>query len=299
MKFVKEKSNPVYGGPYTGTLFDVLVQKTSDGRFRMDFSWRPEKSLAVAFSEDGIEWSYPVKTLVFDAETGWEDNINRNCVLKDGDIWKMWYTGQARGYSYIGYAESEDGIRFKRYKNEPVLFPERPFEGMSVMNPCVLIEDGKYRMWYAAGETYEPNVIAYAESIDGINWKKLPFNPVYTAESGNDWEKNRVGGCQVLPHRELGYVMFYIGYKDINTACICCAASQNGITGWKRCKLNPLIVPEKNTWDEDSCYKPSALYDEKENKWRLWYNGRKGPDEYIGSAYMNGDFAPEDFISQK
>lgn len=295
MKFIKDKSNPIYGGPSTGTLFDVLVCKTEDGRYRMDFSWRPEKALAVAFSDDGINWSYPEKTLTFDISSGWEDNINRNCVIRDGDVYKMWYTGQARGYSFIGYAESGDGIHFTRSGTEPVLFPERPFEGLSVMNPCVLKENGVYRMWYAAGETCEPNVLAYAESTDGINWKKLPFNPVYVKDGRYEWEQNRVGGCQVLPHKKLGYIMFYIGYRDISTACVCCAASKDGIRNWKRCRLNPLIVPDADSWDEDSCYKPSAVYDEKEDIWRIWYNGRKGADEYIGTAFMKGDFSPEDF----
>ena len=81
----------------------------------------------------------------------------------------MWYTGQARCHSYIGYAESKDGIHFERKTPEPILIPEYPWEDASVMNPCVLYEDGKYRMWYSAGETYEPNVNAYAESDDGIN----------------------------------------------------------------------------------------------------------------------------------
>lgn len=293
MNFIKSSSNPIYGGPETGTIFDVLVQKTENNRYRMDFSWRPKKALAVAFSDDGISWTDPVITLECNPSSGWEDNINRNCVIKDGNIYKMWYTGQARGYSFIGYAESSDGIHFSRVSDEPVLFSERPFEGLSVMNPCVLKENGLYRMWYAAGETYEPNVLAYAESTDGINWRKISFNPVFVKNSDSLWEQNRVGGCQVLKHDTLGYLMFYIGYKDISTACVCCAASENGITGWKRYKNNPLIVPDKNMWDEDSCYKPSAIFEN--NSWRIWYNGRKACDEYIGTASADGDFSAEDF----
>lgn len=295
MKFVKDASNPVYGGPATGTLFDVLVQKTEGGRLRMDFSWRPEKALAVAFSDDGINWTFPQITMRCDMLSGWEDNINRNCVLKDGDLWKMWYTGQARGYSFIGYAESGDGMNFTRRGNGPVLFSERHFEGLSVMNPCVLKENGVYRMWYAAGETYEPNVLAYAESADGINWKKISFNPIFAKDPRNEYEQDRIGGCQVLRHEKLGYLMFYIGYRDISTACICCACSANGVTGWRRFRGNPLLVPDAGSWDEDSCYKPSAVYDSKEDTWRIWYNGRKGCDEYIGTALAHGDFSDEDF----
>ncbi len=293
--FVKHPANPVFGGPQTGTLFDAYVTPLPNGRLRMDYSWRPQKALAVSFSENGVDWTPPRVTLPSDPTTGWEDNVNRNCVLKCGETYKMWYTGQARGHSFIGLAESEDGLSFRRGCAEPVLFPERPWEGASVMNPCVLYENGVYRMWYSAGETYEPNVLAYAESADGVNWKKSPINPIFVNEPANAYERERIGGCQVLPHKELGYLLFYIGYRDINTACICCACSGNGVTAFRRSVLNPLVSPAPGGWDADSCYKPTAVYDEKTQIWRIWYNGRAGGAEYIGLAEKRGDFTKGDF----
>ena len=163
------------------------------------------------------------------------------------------------------------------------------------MNPCVLFENGRYRMWYSAGETFEPNVLCYAESDDGLHWEKSPLNPILTNAPQNSYERERIGGCQILPHKELGYLLFYIGYRDIHTACICCACSRDGVTGFRRCRHNPLILPTPGAWDADSCYKPSAVYDEAENKWRIWYNGRNGGVEYIGLAEKQGDFTDDDF----
>ena len=60
-----------------------------------------------------------------------------------------------------------------------MLVPETDFEKESVMNPFVMVDGGRFRMWYAAGETYEPNVIGYAESDDGVRWTKYPGNPVF------------------------------------------------------------------------------------------------------------------------
>ena len=99
------------------------------------------------------------------------------------------------------------------------------------MNPCVIYEDGIYKMWYAAGETYEPNALGYAESDDGINWTKSKINPIFTADKSNIYEQDRVGGCQVLKTDDMGYLMFYIGYENIDKAQICAARSANGITG--------------------------------------------------------------------
>ena len=77
--------------------------------------------------------------------------------------------------------------------------------------------------------------------------------------------------------------MFYIGYSDINTARIFVALSRNGINNWKRGN-NPIIEPTKDIFDNDACYKPSAVFNWKNNRWMLWYNGRNKNKEYIGLA---------------
>ncbi len=285
--FIKHMANPVLGGPRLGTCFDVYVTRDEGGRYRMDFSWRPQASCAVSFSDDGISWSDPIITLAPDPSTGWEECINRNCVLKIGDVYKMWYTGQALEHSYIGYAESTDGIRFERKMREPCLYPLFPWEGASVMNPCVLFEDGVYKMWYAAGETYEPNVLGYAESADGIHWEKKVY-PIFAANKEKVYEQDRIGGCQVVHTEDMGYLMFYIGYENIDRAQICIARSEDGITNWERSPLNPVIYPEEKAWDKDACYKPSFLWNAEHEIWMLWYNGRSAHAEYVGYAYKHG-----------
>ena len=293
--FTKYPNNPIFGDEKTGTLFDVYVTPQKDGLLRMDLSWRANNTTAVSFSEDGVRWKPLRATLAPEPKSGWEDLVNRNCVLKTGNTYQMWYTGQADGRSYIGFAESDDGLHFRRVQTGPVLVPETLWEHLSVMNPCVLFESGRYRMWYSAGETYEPNVLCYAESDDGLHWKKSPLNPILTNAPQNSYERERIGGCQILPHKELGYLLFYIGYRDIHTACICCACSRDGVTGFRRCKHNPLVLPTPGAWDADACYKPSAVYDEAKDTWRIWYNGRKGGAEYIGLAEKQGDFTDSDF----
>ncbi|MEE1013745.1 MAG: hypothetical protein U0L92_05495 [Clostridia bacterium] len=283
--FKKNENNPIFGSGEIGTAFDVYVTR-EENRYRMDFSWRKKKACAVTFSDDGIHWSEPQITLSYDESTGWEDDINRNCVLKIDGVYKMWYTGQARGYSYIGYAESSDGIHFERKCAEPIMISEYPWEGESVMNPCVLYENGEYRMWYSAGETYEPNVLAYATSKDGIHWNKIRFNPIFVCDPNNTYEQERVGGCQVIKVED-EYYIFYIGYENIDTARICVAKSKDGIIGWEKSSLNPIVSPDAGMWDAEACYKPSVIWNEEEQKWMLWYNGRNGTDEFIGLAEID------------
>ena len=157
----KYEGNPILGGEKLGTCFDVNVVTNGPAPYTMYFSWRPKKAIALVRSEDAMFWTQePEICLEANPESGWEDNINRSCtVFKDG-VWHMWYTGQAKGGSKIGYATSADGVRFTRVRRGPVLVPEKDYEKLSTMNPYVRWDEGRkvWRMWYAAGETYEPNV---------------------------------------------------------------------------------------------------------------------------------------------
>lgn len=285
----KYEGNPVLGNEDMGTCFDIFVIE-DQGEYRMYFSWRKRKSLAVTTSQDGIIWTAPVIILEPRLETGWEDVLNRNCVVKRDDGYHMWYTGQARSYSsWIGYATSSDGYQWKRMSDQPVLYSERPYEGASVMNPCVLWDEQTklWKMWYAAGETYEPNVIAYATSPDGINWQKLRSNPIFTPDRKSVYEQERVGGCHVF-QRDGWYYMFYIGYENIDTARICLARSPDGISCWQRHPTNPIISPTEGSWDGDACYKPHVVWQPENQRWLLWYNGRNKVPEYIGLAIHDG-----------
>ena len=284
----KSPANPLLGSAELGTCFDVHVKRTSGG-YRMYFSWRPHLAIAVVDSSDGIHWGEIRIVLPPDPTSGWEDKVNRNCVVEedDGRI-LMWYTGQARKRSLIGLAESADGgATFRRVGREPVMIPEFPWERDSVMNPFVLKENGIYRMWYAAGETYEPNALGYAESTDGVNWKKSRINPIFCA-GRESYDSARVGGCEVLKQPDGSYVMFYIGYEDIHTARICAAVSPDGIRQWRRLDSNPLVSPGKDCWDGDACYKPSVIFEPDNSRWRLWYNGRLQRAEYVGMAEHPG-----------
>lgn len=285
----KYEGNPVLGNASLGTCFDVYVVRDEEGIYRMYFSWRPKKSLAVCTSRDGIRWSEPEILLTPNPASGWEDNLNRNCVLRKEDGYHMWYTGQAHGNSWIGYASSTDGHNWIRKCADPVLVPEQPWEGMSVMNPCVLWDQERqlYQMWYSGGETYEPNALGYAESPDGIQWTKRRANPIFTAQPENLYERERVGGCQVIRQKDR-YLLFYIGYEDINTARICVASSPNGVTQWRRLASNPILSPSEGSWDGESCYKPGPLWDEEKQQWMLWYNGRNKQPEYICLALHPG-----------
>jgi hypothetical protein len=284
--WIKYEKNPVLGGDL-GTCFDVSLLHEGKG-YRMWLSWRPKQSIALVQSKDGLAWSKPAVVLGPNKSSGWEEDVNRPVVIKQGRLYRMWYTGQARGKSWIGYATSSDGKTWKRASDKPVLSPEKPWEKVAVMCPHVIYDEKAklYRMWYSGGEQYEPNAIGYATSPDGLKWSKHEKNPIFRPEPNNAWEKDRVTGCQVVRQGDW-HLMFYIGFEDKHRARIGLARSKDGISNWQRHRANPIIRPGKGKWDGDAVYKPYAILDGK--RWLLWYNGRKGNSEQIGVALHKGE----------
>lgn len=272
--------SPVLGSRTEGIFFDPYVCKSNDS-YIMYVSHRDKNEIVRFISKDGIRWGRKKTVLAGKCDSEWERAVNRACVVKVNNLFYMWYTGQNEGKSSIGLATSEDGVNFKRCSENPLIKAEKYYEGIAVMNPCVLWDEKNkiFRMWYSAGENYEPDVICYAESLDGKKWNRYSNNPVLK-NSLNDYDRMKVGGCDVLrmPDR---YLIFYIGYENIDNARICCAESLDG-KNWLRNKNNPILSASKGQWDCDAVYKPSVI--SEDNTWRLWYNGRSGKKEYIGLA---------------
>jgi beta-1,2-mannobiose phosphorylase / 1,2-beta-oligomannan phosphorylase len=280
--------NPVLGGDL-GTCFDLTMLQEQD-TYRMWFSWRPQRSIALSESQDGIHWNTPEIVL---APEAWEMEVNRPSVVKVENRYHLWYTGQTwegerTGTSAICYATSSDGRNWVRVQSEPVLSAALPWEGVAAMCPHVLWDEAAqlFRMWYSGGEQYEPDAIGYASSRDGIHWQKYAANPMFAAHPEYAWEKAKVTACQVVPW-QTGYLMFYIGFADIDHAQIGLARSPDGITRWERHPANPLISPGKeDEWDADAVYKPYAIWNGE--RWLLWYNGRRANVEQIGLAIHEG-----------
>lgn len=286
--------NPVIGHSY-GECFDVFVLRQEPG-YRMYFSWRSKKSIAVCESADGFSWSDPVIVLEPDHSTGWEDDVNRISVLKKDGLYHMWYSGQTSGSlrentgtSRIGYATSSDGYVWTRLP-EPVFSSESPWEQESIMCPHVNWNEEKhlFQMYYSAGGWFEPDAIGYAESPDGIHWQRYP-EPIFWPIYQNLWERERTTACQVLKHGDW-YYMFYIGFEDVHKARVCFARSRDGITGWERHPLNPIICGgEADAWDCEAMYKPFLLYEPENDRWLMWVNGRKAFVEQIGVMIHDGE----------
>lgn len=67
----------------------------------------------------------------------------------------------------------------EKYPGNPVLWPSEKWENLTAVTyGSVILDDGKYKMWYKVGDGGEAGGVGYAESVDGIKWEKPLFDKV-------------------------------------------------------------------------------------------------------------------------
>lgn len=150
-----------------------------------------------------------------------------SCVLYDDGIFKNWYLSctewrieneKPEPRYHIKYAESKDGINWIRKGKIAIDYVDENEAG--IVKASVIKEADKYRMWYSFrqfGDYRSDRAcsyrIGYAESKDGIGWKRQDHNSNETlsvSDEQNDWDSLMVEYPHIidLDDRRL---MFYNG----------------------------------------------------------------------------------------
>ena len=105
---------------------------------------------------DGRRWRVsPEPCLVIDQD--WEDTrLFYPTVLKVDGVYLMWYASYAkksRETTAVGFAVSEDGVKWFKHPQNPVLRADagRPWESHYVSSQTVVrTDDGGFRIWYSS-----------------------------------------------------------------------------------------------------------------------------------------------------
>lgn len=151
------------------------------------------------------------------------------------------------------------------YKNEPVIIPSLDSEfcgdAGNLYAPDILIDNGKYKMWYGAQNKQGHDQIHFADSDDGIHWTKFG---VVIPNGAN----NHVNDPSVVKVNN-SYYMFYttapIGEMDV----ISLANSTNGIN-WTI--IGNVFLPSGvGNWDSFKVGRPTVLYED--DIFKMWYDG--------------------------
>lgn len=124
-------------------------------------------------------------------------------VLKVDGGYRAWYVSATEwtnvcGKLYPRYvvriAESADGIQWPQ--GGPICIDLKGDE-FGIGRPWVLRDLGLYRMWYSIRSHSRPYRIGYAESADGLNWRRMD-DRVGVAASESGWDSEMICYAAVI-----------------------------------------------------------------------------------------------------
>jgi hypothetical protein len=214
-----------------------------------------------------------------------DSGVVTSCLLSVADRRYLFYTGWSRGvtvpfYLGAGVAVSDGGRPFVRLSQAPML-ERTDAEPYLTASPFVILEGGRWRMWYSAGTGWrtagdrpEPCYhLRYTESQDGITWDR-PGRPVVE----HDEDEHAFGRPWVV-HDDGRYHVWFsargrryrIGY----------ASSDDGI-GWARADHAAGLEPSDAGWDSEMVEYP-CVFAHHGRRYML-YNGNDFGRSGVGIA---------------
>lgn len=222
-KIISMSTQPVLSPGKLGTFDDSgamgsWLVNTNDQKLLYYIGWNLGKtvpfrnSIGLA-SLDGGQFKRCYSGPIVD-RTKDEPHFCASCaVLKDQNKWKMWYLsctdwlenedGIEHRY-HIKYAESEDGINWKR--NGMIAIDYANDQEVAISRPSVLkTQDNQWHMWYSyRTKKYR---IGYAKSKDGIHWHRSD-NSIILDVSKQGWDSDMIEYPFVFQHKNGTYMLY-------------------------------------------------------------------------------------------
>lgn len=134
------------------------------------------------------------------------------CVLPAEDCWRMWYLsctawtlseGRPKHHYHIKYAQSDDGIHWRRDGLVAIDYSSR--DEYAISRPSVLRDGGIWKMWYSSrGSAYR---IGYAESGDGREWVRMDSR-AGIGVSASGWDSEMIEYPFVFDHGGARYMLY-------------------------------------------------------------------------------------------
>ncbi len=169
-----------------GVSYPWIIENDQGERFMYYVGWvagglsRFQNFTGLAVSSDkGKTYSRVKKVPILDRIDEEPIGSGSVAVLKE-DVWKIWYTsfvkweeidGKIHHFYHIKYAESDDGINWKREQKIAIDFKDKCEN--TIGKPMVIKEKDRYIMYYSCRSINSSYRIGYAESKDGIHWERM------------------------------------------------------------------------------------------------------------------------------
>ena len=192
----------------------------------------------------------------------------------DGTV-RLYYTGWQQGVSvpfslFVGVAISDDGGETFRRRSRAPLLDRSDADPIMTASPFVLVEDGRWRMWYVScdawsivdGRPQHRYNVRYAESADGLDWRREGQVAIPYADAA-EYAISR----PFVERIRTGYRMWFSSRGDVYR--IRTASSPDG-SAWTR-EDAVAIEPSGEGWDAQmACY---PFVEVRDGRRYVLYNG--------------------------
>ncbi len=246
----------------------IIIDKGLYRMYYLGVAASATKYVLYAESNDGINWTKPIShPILFPGNYGTWDSwaVHPGAVLKDNDIYKMYYCGYSDQFGRwgIGLATSADGINWVKYPY-PILMGTTGWE-YQIGSSAILKKNGIYYLYYY-GRNLPSYSIAVATSLDGINFTKYSGNPILTAV--HQWELNGLLYPSVIEEN----TQLKMVYMNSNGSGFGIATSTDGFN-WTKSSSNPFFTNQNtsNNWASGKVAYPYWL--KLNNETRIYYSG--------------------------
>ncbi|MBV9502678.1 MAG: family 43 glycosylhydrolase [Acidobacteriaceae bacterium] len=175
--------------------------------------------------------------------------FNPAAIKKDGKTILLFRAQDAKHTSYIGYAESSDGVHFT-VRRQPVLSPEAPYEkGGGIEDPRLIEIGGAYYLTYTGYDLHAAQ-LCLATSADLEHWQRLGvILPAYKGTWNEQWTKSGA----IVPEKILGkWWMYYLGTKkdsDGKARDYMGLASSSDLLHWSDATAKPVLDRRPSAFD--------------------------------------------------
>ncbi len=202
------------------------------------------------------------------ADEVWEGSVLcEPCVLHENGIFKMWYrggSGEGEENQSVGYATSNDGIKWTKYASNPVL--------PGVVYPFVLKVASTYYL-YGNQESQGASVFRWS-SADGIQWIiNNDGKSVLSPDAEIEWESRAITSVSVIYEAGETYpwkMLYGAGGFEYQTGY---AYSTDGLN-WTKYSNNPVLPVIRGTWRDGQCANPSPII-KIGSIYYTWVDGRQ------------------------
>ena len=205
-------------------------------------------------------------------------------VIKDGVVYRMWYTGSDGGRLRGLYATSSDGLIWAR-QGTTINVGILPENFDLIAGTSVMKEGSTYRMWFGGGfwgggpfgELWAR--IYHATSTDGASWTIQGV--VLDLGTAGSWDDHGLEFPSVTRDASGTYYMYYLGWTTGAVTRTGVATSTDGINFVRPIPRPVVDVGQAWEWDRLLTTSAAAL---PGAPWRIWYSGGDGTRNRIGLA---------------